>query len=61
MTDNEKIKKSLKNLEEKTICQLIGHDERVFPTEDEDGSIKYEIHCKRCKEYLDDIKSFYDD
>ena len=61
MRDNDKAKKILKTTEKKIVCELIGHDERVYPTEDVEGNLKYEIHCKRCKCFINDIKSFYDD
>jgi hypothetical protein len=61
MTNDEKTKKFLKHQGEKTICVLIGHDERVFPTDDDEGNVKYEIRCKRCNDFIKDIKSFYED
>ena len=58
---NEKAKKVLKKGSQKVICELIGHDERVFPTEDDEGNVKYEIHCKRCGDFINDMKSYYED
>ncbi len=41
-------------------CTIIGHDERVCPSEDDNGNFRYEIRCKRCGDFIRDIKSYYE-